>query len=154
MSNRAEWTGRRRVRRVFGFAVLVACVLFFFHANLLFESAALILRNVDPLIEHLGAGRAGKVIIFGCFAMLFAAHLAEAAVWGLYVWRQGLTRTYADGIYFTAVTVTALGYGDVVLLPPWRMLGPLIAIAGLLKFGCSTAFLFVVIQAIWTRHLV
>jgi hypothetical protein len=42
---------------------------------------------------------------------------------------------------------------DVVLPPPWRVIGSLIAITALLKFGCSTAFLFVVIQDVWMRHL-
>jgi hypothetical protein len=104
-------------------------------------------------IDRIGPSWAGKAIILSCFAMLFAVHVAESAVWGLYLWRQGLAPNYPEGFYFAAATVTALGYGDVVLSPPWRILGPLIAIAGLLKFGCSTAFLFVVIQAVWVRHL-
>jgi hypothetical protein len=49
--------------------------------------------------------------------------------------------------------VTTLGYGDVTLPPPWRQLGPLLAISGVLKFGCSSAFLFVVMQAVWAQHL-
>jgi hypothetical protein len=32
---------------------------------------------------------------------------------------------------------------------PWRHLGTLIAITGVLMFGCSTAFLFVILQAVW-----
>ena len=50
---------------------------------------------------------------------------------------------------FTAASITALGYGDILLKYPWRHLGTLIAITGVLMFGCSTAFLFVVLQAVW-----
>ena len=46
-----------------------------------------------------------------------------------------------------------LGYGDVVLKKPWRSLGPISAINGLLTFGCSTAFLFLVLQSIWQNPL-
>jgi hypothetical protein len=57
------------------------------------------------------------------------------------------------GIYFSATSATTLGYGDVVLSRPWRQLGPLIAIHGVLLFGCSTAFLFVILQHVWEQHL-
>ncbi len=151
---RSEITkGQHQVHRVFGMAVLVAASLFFLHIILLFDVAEVILGTHSWLIDHIGAHRAGKSIVLGCFALLFAAHVSEAAIWGLYLWRQGLTKTYVEGFYFATATVTALGYGDVVLPPPWRMVGPLIAIAGLLKFGCSTAFLFVVIQAVWTHQM-
>jgi hypothetical protein len=45
-----------------------------------------------------------------------------------------------------------VGYGDLVLPAPWRLLGPLASINGTLMFGCSTAFLFLVLQNIWTHH--
>ena len=140
-------------RRVFGFAVLLACALFLAHTTLLFDFATFIMRHHQWLIEHLGPSGAGKAMIMGCFVMLFAIHVGEAATWGLYLWRQGLCSTLTEGAYFAGVTITALGYGDLVLPPPWRLLSPLIAITGLLKFGCSTAFLFVIIQAVWVHHL-
>ena len=144
---------RRRVHRVFGLALLVAGVLFFFHATLLLDFAALLIRSHTWLIDRLGPHWAGNAIILSCFAWLFAIHIAEAAAWGLYLWRQKLVQSFSEGSYFAGVTMTALGYGDVILPPPWRLLSPLIAITGLLKFGCSTAFLFVVIQEVWVHHL-
>jgi hypothetical protein len=39
-----------------------------------------------------------------------------------------------------------------VLPSPWRQLGPLVAISGVLMFGCSSAFLFVVMQGVWEQH--
>jgi hypothetical protein len=41
---------------------------------------------------------------------------------------------------------TSLGYGDIVMSPSWRLLGPLEAANGLLMFGISTAMIFAVIQ--------
>jgi len=38
-----------------------------------------------------------------------------------------------------------LGYGNVVMSPSWRLLGPLEAANGMLMFGVSTAMLFAVI---------
>ena len=61
--------------------------------------------------------------------------------------------SFSDGWYFAGVSHTTLGYGDVVLSKPWRSLGPICAINGLLTFGCSTAFLFLVLQMIWQHPL-
>ncbi|MBK1716977.1 ion channel [Thiocystis violacea] len=142
----------RRVKVVFTLAWLLVASLFIFHASLLFEVAWQIRIFVPWLILHLGPRGAGKAIILGCFVVLFFAHLAEAMAWGLLIWRAGLVSSFSEGVYFSATSMTALGYGDVVLPPPWRLLGPLTAISGLLMFGCSTAFLFVVIQAVWEHQ--
>ena len=54
-----------------------------------------------------------------------------------------------EAVYFSAVTFTSLGYGDVVIQGPWRMLSAIQAINGLLITGWSTAFLFAVVQRVW-----
>ncbi|TCT24288.1 ion channel [Thiobaca trueperi] len=151
MPSIAGITGRR-VQVVFILAWLLVAVLFLFHASLLFEVAWQIQMFVPWLILHLGPRSAGKAIILGCFVVLFFTHLAEAMAWGLLIWRAGLAPSFSEGLYFSATSMTALGYGDVVLAPPWRLIGPLAAISGLLMFGCSTAFLFVVIQAVWEHQ--
>ena len=56
-------------------------------------------------------------------------------------------------LVFRGTSHTTLGYGDLVLKKPWRSLGPISAINGLLTFGCSTAFLFLVLQNIWQHPL-
>ncbi len=144
-----EGVARRHVYLVSALAWLLVAGLFIFHASLLFEVAWQIRTFVPWLILHLGPRGAGKAIILGCFVVLFFAHLAEAMAWGLLIWRAGLAQSFSEGVYFSATSMTSLGYGDVVLPPPWRLLGPMAAISGLLMFGCSTAFLFVVIQAVW-----
>jgi len=44
-------------------------------------------------------------------------------------------------LYFSVVSFTTLGFGDVVLTPQWRLLPGMSAANGLLIFGLSTAFL-------------
>ena len=100
-----------------------------------------------------GQSSAAKAIILGSFIILFLAHFLEAAAWGLFFWRTGLTKTFVDGVYFATTSTTGVGYGDLVLASPWRILGPLSSINGILMFGCSTAFLFVVLQNIWMHQI-
>ena len=55
---------------------------------------------------------------------------------GSFFLEVGPLASFDDGWYFACVSHTALGYGDVVLAKPWRSLGPICAINGLLTFGC------------------
>lgn len=48
----------------------------------------------------------------------------------------------AKAIYFSSVSATTLGYGDVVLSERWQLLSGFIAANGLVLFSLNTAFLF------------
>jgi len=140
---------RRRIAGVYGVALLLALVLFYFHVVMIFDVAGEMLRYKPWLLENLGPKQAGKLLVLGCFFALMVAHATQAALWGLFFrWTQ-LLPSITEGVYFTAASITTLGYGDILLKYPWRHLGTLIAITGVLMFGCSTAFLFVVLQAVW-----
>jgi Ion channel len=41
---------------------------------------------------------------------------------------------------------TTRGYGDVVPLADWKLLGPITAMSGVLQFGWSTAVIFAVLR--------
>lgn len=64
-------------------------------------------------------------------------------------------REFADfAFYHSAVNYTTLGYGDIVMSPRWRLLGPQEAASGTLAFGRSTAVVVtVVIRLFRYRHL-
>ena len=115
----------------------------------IFDVIAEIYRFKSWMLAHLGPRHTGKTILLGSFFGLLLAHVAEAGVWGLFLRFAGLLPTITDGIYFTAVSITTLGYGDILLEYPWRDLGTLIAITGVLMFGCSTAFLLVILPDVW-----
>jgi len=138
-----------RIGGVYGFALLLALGLFYFHVMVIFDVLGEMLRHKPWMLEHLGPKDTGKLLLLGCFFALMWAHVAEAAVWGLFFrWTQ-LLPSITEGVYFTAASITTLGYGDILLKYPWRHLGTLIAITGVLMFGCSTAFLFVILQNVW-----
>ena len=144
---------RRKRHSVYGLALALAAGLFYFHANLLFEMGDILPAVNAWLRADYDQSTAGKAIILGAFIVLFLTHFMEAAAWGLFFWRTGLSKTFIDGVYFAAASTTGVGYGDLVLAPPWRILGPLSSINGILMFGCSTAFLFVVLQNIWMHQI-
>lgn len=144
---------KRRRRQIFIVASVLAAGLFLIHTGVLFEFARHLVAANAWLTTAYGPGLAGRTLVLASFFGLFITHVTEAAAWGLFLWRAGLITTFTEGVYFSATSITSLGYGDVVLPPPWRILGPLVAISGTLMFGCSTAFLFLVLQKVWVQGL-
>jgi len=85
-------------------------------------------------------------IIARILSYAILAHLAEVAFWGVLFMVCGEFPDFGTAFYHSAVNYTSLGYGDVVMTPAWRLLGPLEAANGLLLFGVTTAMVFAVLQ--------
>ena len=79
---------------------------------------------------------------------LLLLHLAEISVWALFYWWQKCLPDAESSFYFSGVTYTTLGYGDLVLPKAWRMLGPVEGLTGILMCGLSTGFFFAVVSRI------
>ena len=52
--------------------------------------------------------------------------------------------------YFSIVSFTTLGYGDITLNAHWRFLSGMEAMAGIAVFGLTTALAFSVIHKYWS----
>jgi hypothetical protein len=55
--------------------------------------------------------------------------------------------SHVSPFYFALVNFTTLGYGDVLPVARWEMLGPLTAMNGVLLLGWSTAAIFAVLAS-------
>jgi hypothetical protein len=92
------------------------------------------------------------LISLACWLIL--VHLAEISIWALFYFWQGRLPDAEAAFYFSGVTYTTVGYGDLVLPKPWRMLAPLEALTGMLMLGLSTGLFFAVVQrwiSNWTQ---
>ena len=78
--------------------------------------------------------------------VLMAAHFLEVMVWALAYVIVDAAPAGADPVYFAFVNYTTLGYGDVIPVERWRLLGPITAMNGVLMFGWSTAVIFEVLR--------
>jgi Ion channel len=58
----------------------------------------------------------------------------------------------SDLVYFAFVNYTTLGYGDIMPVARWRLLGPMTAMNGVLLFGWSTAVIFEVLRKTVSDH--
>jgi Ion channel len=85
-------------------------------------------------------------IVAGAALLALTAHLVEITVWAAVFVGCGEFSRLAPAFYHSAVNYTSLGYGDVIMSPSWRLLGPLETADGMLMFGVSTAMIFAAIQ--------
>ena len=75
-------------------------------------------------------------------------HVCEIATWGLYYHWTGAIPGWQTAFYFSGVTYTTTGYGDIVLPPPWRLVGAVEALTGILMCGWSTGFFFAIVSRV------
>jgi len=79
-------------------------------------------------------------------------HLTEISVWAaMYVW-NGAIGDLPSALYFSAVTYTTTGYGDIVLPKEWRLDGAVEALTGILMCGWSTGFFFAIVNRLYEHH--
>lgn len=84
---------------------------------------------------------------------LLGLHLVEIIVWALaYLWLPAVSglETLEKTVYFSLITFTTLGYGDITLQPGPRLLSGIEAMNGIFLFGWSTALFFAVFQRSWS----
>ena len=78
--------------------------------------------------------------------LLMLGNIIQIAVWALLYRMLGAFEDLETAAYFSGVTFTSLGYGDLVLHGRIRLLAPLQAANGLMMFGISTAIFITVLQ--------
>jgi len=86
------------------------------------------------------------ITMIGAVSVLMAAHVLEVFVWSLAYLIVGAVPAEGGFVYFAFVSYATLGYGDVLPVERWQLLGPIAAMNGALMFGWSTAVIFEVLQ--------
>ena len=81
------------------------------------------------------------IALIGVTLWLIAAISVAVWLWAVTYLAVGSFDAMEPALYFSIVTFTTLGFGDVLLTEQWRLLSGLAAANGLLIFGLSTAFM-------------
>ena len=95
--------------------------------------------------------RALWLVLMSTATVMLLLHVVEVCMWaGAYrIFVPGELETFEKALYFSFVTFTSLGYGDISLSSEWRLLSGIESLSGLLAAGISTALLFSVLQRAW-----
>lgn len=87
------------------------------------------------------------------FAAVVLAHTVQVWAWAATFIALGALTGFADALYFSLVTYTTLGYGDVTVGQDFRLFAAMAAVTGVLSFGLSSAFLVGLLARILSAHL-
>lgn len=107
-------------------------------------------------------------IVFVMFGV-FAAHTVEIYIYAIGYWLMaelgagvgGVGLSHYDGrpiadltslLYFSSVTYTSLGFGDIVPLGGLQLVSGIEALNGLLLIGWSASFTYLCMEKLWPLH--
>ena len=82
---------------------------------------------------------------------MFLASIIEVLVWAVTYLVLNAIQGVEKAFYFSMVTFTTLGYGDIVLEERWRLLASFEAANGIIMFGWTTAIVMAVIHHVYFR---
>lgn len=123
---------------ILGTGIIIITVLFHVFGLLALASA---LKNINSRLSNLHkAPLTATLLSISVFGVL-AIHILEAWAWAAVYIKLGEFEKLETALYFSIVTSTTLGFGDIVLSDQWRLLSTFEAMGGLVLFGTSTAFL-------------
>jgi type III secretory pathway component EscU len=87
--------------------------------------------------------------VAGVVLLMFLVSVIEVLVWSAtYLW-LGALEGLEQATYFSMVTFTTLGYGEIVLDEQWRLLASFEAANGIIMFGWTTAIVLATVQRIY-----
>jgi hypothetical protein len=95
------------------------------------------------------SSRMGRASLVAALVVLMSiVSLFEASIWAGVYMMIGAIPDLEPALYFSIVTFTTLGYGDITLNESWRLLGSFEAANGVIMFGWTTALIFAFVQRV------
>ena len=126
-----------------GFILLAICVAIH-AAGLMF-----VLRRISAGMCPSNESWKASWILIRAAWKLAALHISEILLWAVYYRLWGCVEDFATSIYFSGVSYTTIGYGDVVMPRRYWFLGPMEGLTGILMCGLSTGFFFVAVSRVF-----
>lgn len=149
----------------------MAAELFDFVDDLIVAAALILITSVIHAIgldsiativiskTHLAVGTGFKKHLYKIFLTVFCV-LGIFFLFTIHIWLWAIVYYWLeikelvnleDAVYFSTVTFTTLGFGDIVLQDHWRVLSGIEAANGIVMLGWSTALIFEIMTMLYPR---
>jgi hypothetical protein len=149
LANELDSAYNRRQARMWS-QIFLGCFLVLATAivHMFATAAALVMLKKTGRLLHMNKASTLQrtLLVGGLVACLFLVSVLDAVIWAYVYLRVGAIEQLETALYFSMVTFTTLGYGDVTLSPDWRLLASFEAANGIMMFGWTTALIAAVIQ--------
>lgn len=136
------------VQIFYGSVLLGACALLYI---LGLAWAMGLLAKLATRFAHLTVFKHSAILIGTAIVAVVMGHTVVVWIWAAAFRISDALPDILEAVYFSLVTYTTLGYGDLVLEPGFRIFGAMAAVTGLLNFGISTAFLVALLGRLLTQ---
>jgi len=123
-------------------AMLMLCIaihgvgLFSLNKALKTESNQERISRITPLSLR------GAIFTYGIVLALIAIHGFEIWAYALLYLGIDAVKGLENALYYSTISYSTVGYNDVHIAEPWKLLGAFESIAGMILLGWSTAFFF------------
>ena len=124
-----------------GLGVLVSGVCVVIQGATLLIIFSVLMRYFDHIEERFNV-IINHSIVIGVVWVLGIMHLVQVAVWALSFRYLGCFDRFYQALYFSLMTYSTVGYGDLVAPDAWKLFCGVEAVMGMLMFGWSASFLF------------
>jgi len=137
--------------------VLIGTLIIAFNLAIQGVGSVFWLRKVATTIKNKKGITNNTIFKILSFSFLFFTfiHTFHSLVWAFsfYIIPETASQfsSFSESVYFSMVTFTTLGYGDISLSSDWRLLSGFEAINGIMLIGWSTAMMFSLIQNIYKK---
>jgi hypothetical protein len=129
--------------------LIVVTIVFHSFALMLLSRGLLVLMKGD---RHKRPSHALSVFVVGGSSLCtIFLHGLEAWMWSIAYHLLGvLGGDHKDAMRYSLSVMTTVGGTNLQLAPSWALMGPLEALDGWILFGLTAAFLFALIQKVWS----
>ncbi|MEH0154912.1 potassium channel family protein [Limibacter armeniacum] len=127
--------------------IILVIITIYFHA----EATRFIIQIIKNRSNDNIKGRKFSRVIWVSIMVLtmLSASIIEAIIWACCYLYLDAIKGFENAVYFSVVTITTLGYGDITLYDEWKLLSALEAAVGVIMFGWSTAIVISAVQYIY-----
>ena len=130
--------------------IIIAAVLIVATTVIHAGGMILAIRMMHSHDRHLKRLRRMPIYLVGGIVLLmFNASLLEVLLWAATYHLLNALEGFEPAFYFSMVTFTTLGYGEIVLGEQWRLLASFEAANGIIMFGWTTAIILAAVQRIY-----
>ena len=106
----------------------------------------------DGRLERMNRRWMRTTAVAALVLMMFFATLLHASTWAAAYLVVDAIQGFEEALYFSMVTFTTLGYGDITLGDHWRLLAAFEAANGCIMFGWTTAIVVAVIHSFFNQR--
>ena len=131
--------------------ILIGTALIVFTVIVAAAAMGLSLEIMDQSRGWLGRGRihSKNTLAIAALALWLVAIMTVIVwIWTVAFLVLGVFDDFEEALYFSIVSFTTLGFGDIILSEDWRLLSGFIAMDGFILFGLGTAFMFDVLTGL------